>query len=202
MKDLDALDDSAKVAFADSVLARLGGSPFGSVPKREVDIAVLGGLIAAGYVNDVDPIFVTAKRLGITPARAKSLLYGYRMAQDTEPGFVRMLSAVRIVSLARGGEAVLNVEDEYWRDAFIARLKEVGVFTDGSHNKERVVVDADQFLAAFDDAFGRDGDDARARLEALLADEAREGRVAFSRAVALRALGEMAMKAATALLVP
>ncbi|WP_062202724.1 hypothetical protein [Demequina salsinemoris] len=202
MKDLEALDASAKVAFADALLGRLAGAPFGSVPKREVDVAVFAGLVAAGYVSDADPVFVTAKRLGITPARAKSLLYGYRMTQDNEPGFARMLAAVRIVSLTRGGEAVFNVEDAYWRDAFVARLKEVGVFTDGSHNAERVVADADQFMAAFDDAFGRDGDDARARLQEMLADDARAGRVAFGRAVALKTLGELAKKAAEALLVP
>ncbi len=202
MKDLDALDEDSRLAFADAVLARLTGAPFGTVPKRELDVAVFGGLIAAGYIADTDPIFVTAKRLGITPGRAKSLLYGYRMAHDTGPGFDRMLAAVKIVSIEKGAQAVLNVEDAYWRDAFIARLKEVGVFTDGTHNTERVVIDADQFMSAFDEAFGRDGDDARARLESLLEDDARSGRVAFTRGVALKALGDMAVKSVVALLVP
>lgn len=200
MRDLGGLDKESRIAFADAVLARLDGSPFGTVPKRELDVALFGGLIAAGYISDVDPIFVTAKRLGITPGRAKSMLYSYRMSQDTGPGFVRMLSAVRVVSLERGGDAVLNVEDAYWRDAFVARLKEVGVFTDGSYNSERVVIDADQFLGAFDDAFGNDGAEAKQRIDSLLDESDAAGRVAFVRGVALKALGEMAMTAVRALI--
>ncbi|MDN4473383.1 hypothetical protein [Demequina zhanjiangensis] len=200
MKDLGGLDDSARLALAHALIARLDGAPFGTVPKRELDVALFAGLVDAGYISDADPVFVTARKLEITPGRVKSLLYSYRMAQDTGPGFERMLAAVRMVSIARGGDAVLNVEDAYWRDAFVARLKEVGVFTDRSFNSERVVLDADQFLDAFDDAFGNDGADAKARIEALLAEDDLEGRVAFVRGVALRALGEMGMAAAKALL--
>lgn len=201
MKDLGGLDRDARVAIADALIARLEGSPFGTLPKRELDVALFTGLMDAGYVSDTDPVFVTAQRLGITPARVKSMLYSYRMAREAEPGFERMLTAVRLVSIERGGEAVLNVEDAYWRDAFVARLKEVGVFTDRAMNSERVVVDADQFLAAFDDAFGRDGTAAKERLDALLAKDAADGRVAFVRGVALKAVGDMAAKALAALVV-
>ncbi|WNM23622.1 hypothetical protein RN607_09635 [Demequina capsici] len=200
MKDLGGLDQAARLALADTLITRLDGAPFGTVPKRELDVAIFTGLIAAGYVSDTDPVFVTAKRLEITPGRVKSLLYSYRMSQDSGPGFERMLAAVRIVSVERGGDAVLNVEDAYWRDALIARLKEVGVFTDGAHNSERVVLEADQFLAAFDDAFGTDGTDAKARIDELLAEDDRDGQVAFVRGIALKALGEMALAAVKALI--
>ncbi len=200
MKDLGGLDQAARLALADSLIDRLDGAPFGTVPKRELDVALFTGLIRAGYISDTDPVFVTARTLEITPGRVKSLLYSYRMAQDSGPGFEKMLEAVRIVSVSRGGDAVLNVEDAYWRDAFIARLKEVGVFTDGAHNSERVILEADQFLGAFDDAFGNDGADAKARLDALLAEDDREGQVTFVRGVALKALGELAVAAAKALL--
>jgi len=200
MKELGGLDKDARLALADALIARLEGSPFGTVPKRELDVALFAGLMDAGYVSDTDPVFVTAQALGITPGRVKSLLYAYRMAHDAGPGFARMLEAVRLVSIERGGDAVLNVEDAYWRDAFVARLKEVGVFTDRAMNSERVVVDADQFMGAFDDAFGRDGVAAKERLDALLAKDDAEGRVAFVRGVALKAVGDMAAKALAALI--
>ncbi|WP_084073787.1 hypothetical protein [Demequina sp. NBRC 110052] len=200
MKDLGGLDKDARLALADALIARLEGSPFGTVPKRELDVAVFTGLMDASYVNDTDPVFVTAQRLGVTPGRVKSLLYSYRMSREGEPGFERLLAAVRLVSIERGGDAVFNVEDAYWRDAFVARLKEVGVFTDRAMNSERVVVDADQFMAAFDDAFGRDGAAAKERLDALLAKDAADGRVAFVRGVALKAVGDMAAKALSALI--
>ncbi|NYI40874.1 hypothetical protein [Demequina lutea] len=193
MMNLDSLKPAERVAFADAVLERIGGDPFGTVPKRELDIALFSGLVAAGYLDADESQFSMARKLGITPTRVRALMYAYRLARADGGGdLAAILAHVRVVSIDAAGDAVLNVEDAFARDAFVARLKDLDVYTDGSFNRERITVTTDVFMAALDDAFGRDGERIRAVIEDRLAARGRDGRLRFVGDLGKKLIGEAA----------
>ena len=191
--DLEALTPGERVAFADAVLERIGGDPFGTVPKRELDVALFSGLVATGYLDADESQFSMARKLGITPTRVRALMYAYRLARADGGGdLAAILAHVRVVSIDAAGDAVLNVEDAFARDAFVARLKDLDVYTDGSFNRERITVTTEVFMAALDDAFGRDGERIRAVIEDRLAERGREGRLRFVGDLGKKIIGEAA----------
>ena len=191
--DVDALTPAERVAFADAVLERIGGAPFGTVPKRELDVALFTGLIAAGHLDSDESHFSMARKLGITPGRVRALMYAYQLARADGGGdLAAILAHVRVASIDAEGDAVLNVEDAYARDAFVARLKDLDVFTDGSFNRERIVVPTEVFMAALEDAFGRDGERMRTVIEERLAERGREGRLKFVGELGKKLVGEAA----------
>ncbi|MCB2413478.1 hypothetical protein LGT39_11540 [Demequina sp. TTPB684] len=193
MMDLSSLSDAQKVALADTIARRIGGHAFGSVPKREIDVALFAGLIAAGYIDADEPQFSLSRKLGITPGRVRGLMYAYRLSTADGGGDIAaIVDHVRVVQIEADGDAVFNVEDAFARDAFEARLKQVDVFTDGSFNRERIIVPTEVFLAALDDALGRDGERLRERIEDLLAQRARDRRLRVVGDVAKKLVGDTA----------
>lgn len=181
MMDLDSLSQRARLAFADAVLARIGHTPFGSVPKRELDTAIFAGLVEAGVIDPNRPHFEIARTLGITPGRVRGLVYAHRLAHADGGGDVAaILDHVRVASVDLAGDAVLVVADDYARDALVTRLKDFDVFSDGSFNRERVKVPARAFLDALDGAFGRDGQLIREAVERLVAERGKQGRLRFA----------------------
>jgi hypothetical protein len=183
------LSKDAKARFADAVLERVASAPFGTVAKRELDIAIFTGLVRAGAVDPYAPQFQIARQLGITPGRVRGLLYAYRLAEAGEAQEAAvLLDRVRLVSLDPRGDAVLNIEDAYDRDVFTAILKEHGVFTDSSFNRERVVLPAGALLdvleTVFADAPGDLGADAEALREAARGGELRRAVLAGAERVA------------------
>jgi hypothetical protein len=162
------LSASAKVAFADSVLAALGTAPFGTVAKTQLDAALFSALVAAKIVDPGDPVFELARTLQVTPARVNSLVFGYRMQRDAvesdDARLDALATAVRVVSNS-DKQIVLNVENRYWRETLMARLKENAVFVDRAFNSERLTLDADQFGAVLTGVFGTRAEDLRWALD-------------------------------------
>lgn len=149
------LSNAAKLLFADAVLARVRTLPLGTLPKRELDQAIFEGLVAAGIVDVRASHFDLARQLAITPAKVRSFVYAHRLALAGEAQDIEiLLDRVKIVSLDLQGDAVLNVEDAYDRDVLLALLKRHDVYSDTSHNRERVILPAGAFLDVVDAVFG------------------------------------------------
>ena len=72
------------------------------------------------------------------------------------------------------------------------RLKDLDIYTDGSFNRERITVTTDVFMAALDDAFGRDGERIRAVIDQRVTERGREGRLRFVGDLGKRLIGDAA----------
>ena len=155
MRDLENLDDRRKLLFASTYLAGLSRAPLGSLSKSEVDYLAFVALVDAGVVSVDAPAFELAQQLEVTPAKVSTFVYQYRVrTQSPETLLDDLANAIVLVSLPADGNVVLNVEDRYWRETLIARLKTVGVYTDTSFNRERVTVPADKFAHVLTRVFG------------------------------------------------
>jgi hypothetical protein len=155
VRDLENLDDRRTLLFASTYLAGLSRAPLGSLSKSELDYLAFVALVDAGVVSVDAPAFELAQQLEVTPAKASTFVYQYRVrTQSPETLLDDLAGAIVIVSLPADGNVVLNVEDRYWRETLIARLKTVGVYTDTSFNRERVTVPADRFAHVLTKVFG------------------------------------------------
>lgn len=155
MRDLENLDDRRKLLFASTYLAGLSRAPLGALSKSELDYLAFVALVDAGVVSVDAPAFELAQQLEVTPAKVSTFVYQYRVrTQSPETLLDDLANAIVLVSLPADGNVVLNVEDRYWRETLIARLKAVGVYTDTSFNRERVSVPADKFAHVLARVFG------------------------------------------------
>src|SRR3978361_2239154 len=155
MRDLENLDDRRKLLFASTYLAGLSRAPLGALSKGEVDYLAFVSLVDAGVVSVDAPAFELAQQLEVTPAKVSTFVYQYRVrTQSPETLLDDLAAAIVLVSLPSDGNVVLNVEDRYWRETLISRLKTVGVYTDTSFNRERVTVPADKFAHVLSRVFG------------------------------------------------
>jgi hypothetical protein len=155
MRDLENLDDRRKLLFASTYLAGLSRAPLGSLSKSELDYLAFVSLVDAGVVSVDAPTFELAQLLEVTPAKVSAFVYAYRVRTQSPANLLDDLAnAIVLVSLPADGNVVLNVEDRYWRETLIARLKAVGVYTDTSFNRERVTVDASKFAHVLVAVFG------------------------------------------------
>ena len=156
MRDLENLDDRGKLLFASAYLNGLSRAPLGALSKSELDYLAFVSLVDAGVVSVDAPSFELAQLLEVTPAKVSAFVYAYRVRTQSTENLLDDLAAaiVLVVSLPADGNVVLGVEDRYWRETLISRLKAVGVYTDTSFNRERVTVPAAKFAHVLTAVFG------------------------------------------------
>ena len=155
MRDLENLDDRRKLLFASGYLAGLARAPLGALSKSELDYLAFVSLADAGVVSVDAPAFELAQLLEVTPAKVSAFVYAYRVRTQSPAHLLDDLAnAIVLVALPADGNVVLNVEDRYWRETLIARLKAVGVYIDTSFNRERVTVPAAKFAHVLTAVFG------------------------------------------------
>src|SRR5690625_1955848 len=122
-------------------------------------------LVESGIVNpNTQSNFDLARRLQCTPTKASNLVFNYRLrsvATDDEKTVQKKLAnATAIAKDLKNSDdnlVTLNVEDKFWRNELINRMKQLNVFTDTSFNRERLVLDASIFIEYCVELFGEDG---------------------------------------------
>ena len=184
---LDGLTMKQKADFGEQLLTTLGPVPFGSFSKGELELAMFTALVDAGVIATSEPVFTLAKKLGCTPTRVNSLVFNWNLRSASD-GADDLAKAVQIADVLPGSKPasdriVLNVESRYWREALVAKLKELRVFTDTSFNRERVVLPLAAFENHIDALFGVSSED----LEKAIAAE-KKAIGAKTRADALKSL--------------
>lgn len=174
MEKISTLSDESQLSFAKSLLADLSQAPLGGVPKSELDYKIFVALLRSGYIQINAPVFETAQLLQVTPAKVNALNYSYRMRTQSEQGLLTELAAaVVVVAMPLDGNVVLNVEDRFWRDTLIARLKKADVYTDTSFNRERVSVSSEKFVDVLESVFP---DNTHGLRDAVKAERKRSGK--------------------------
>jgi hypothetical protein len=155
-------------AFGESILESMRQAPFGALPKSELELALFRAMVDAGILDPGNPTFDLARKLEITPARVRGLVYRYRLMTqgdeaDTLDDVVRALSKTRFE--LTGESITFGVEDPYLRDSLAAAFKQRGIFADSSFNPETVRLSLTAFVEFVD---SRLGDDDRKRILAAI----------------------------------
>ncbi|WP_422114737.1 hypothetical protein [Brachybacterium sp. UNK5269] len=151
--------------FGRGVYNQIWQAPFGSLPKSELEILLFTELVRSGIV-DLDTVsnFDLARELRCSPTRASNLVFSYRLREageaeeyEVKQKLAEVTKIVTDLKNSRSGSVTLNVEDRFWQNELINRMKKSGVYTDSAFNRERVVVDEKSFFNACPDLFGDQG---------------------------------------------
>lgn len=155
----DELREFGRLAYA-----AITDAPFGSLPKSELELLLFSAMITSGII-DIDSAsnFSLARRLKCSPTKASSMVFNHRLrgaAENAADTNSQLAAATKVVMNRKGsrdGEVTLNVEDRFWRSELTERLKEAGVYTDTSFNRERIILDEKSFYEVCPKVFGEAG---------------------------------------------
>lgn len=125
----------------------------GAISKTETDNLVFKCLVETGAVRTDRGIYDIARRLNVTPTKAKNLLFQWqlRMAGDDrelENEVIENLLEVRFSS--NGKLLTFGIENPLLREKLRAMFIEKKLFPDGSFSDEIVKVPIDQFVEFLD----------------------------------------------------
>ena len=127
---------------------------FGARSKSEIDLLVLGSLIAAGVVDPGAPIYDLARALNITPSKVRALVLNWQLRSsggDLDLGEA-LARAVAKARFAKDGTLLaFGIENPLLRAEVEARLKRKGVFADASFSREILRMPVDLFVEFLDD---------------------------------------------------
>lgn len=151
--DWRSLPESKRAEFADELVARLFGSGFSVLGKKEVELAVLALLEGAGALGTRTNHELSIA-LGITETRVRNLLHSARLRHGISdddylrsrlPAMLTKMSA-EVTKDKDGTERIrLVIEDALLQQALNARVKLAGGVPETSHSKEISVVKMDVF---------------------------------------------------------
>lgn len=157
-------DPSQLSNFGAAIYSRIFESPFGSLPKTELEIILFTELVRTRIIDiESTSIFELARKLRCSPSKASNLIFNYRLREapnELEETQDKLAAVTRVVTNRKNsadGEVTLNIEDRFWRDELVNQLKRVNVFTDTSFNRERITLDEKLFYKACPDLFGPAG---------------------------------------------
>jgi hypothetical protein len=144
--DAETIDNEAAARIGREIVRGVLEKPFGSLSKTEIDNELFRAMVDSGTLDIRTSKFDLAYQLAITPARANTLVYTYRMRQAPDTVLDAIVEALAIVTIDTDAkEVVLQLEDRFLRDALIARLKEKDVYTDTSFNRELIYLHINKF---------------------------------------------------------
>lgn len=157
----NALDDNATAAALARTLIDGYLSPsLGAISKSEMDNLVFRCLVEAGAVKTDKGIYDIARRLSITPAKAKSLLFQWQLRQADDDAALRrrVYECLLDARFSTSGKLLtFGIESPLLREKLRAMFIEMRLFPDGSFSDEIVKIPIDQFVEFLDHTL----DDAR-----------------------------------------
>jgi hypothetical protein len=165
-KEMEKIPVTDSEAFVTQFIKEYLTDGFGSMPKREIDILVMNLLMEHANLSDKSNHDLSIL-LQTTEARIKNIRYEARLKYPPDEDYVKREF---LVLLARSqfeldkragaeldqGKIVFVMEDDYLRHAIQGHLKEKGMFTDTSFNREIVKISPDSLMAVIREFYGEE----------------------------------------------
>jgi hypothetical protein len=148
------LDDSERREILGFILEGFLTPSFGSMPRKEIELLMLEGLVKARYL-DADPtLYQLTQRLKITRARSRNLIYERDLRRLDAAKLDQLLQSVITKPLIQkqGDLFCLEIENPLLTDHIKYRLGQLGHVTDGSFSPSIVKLTLDAFKALVADA--------------------------------------------------
>jgi hypothetical protein len=118
-----------------------------------MDNLVFKLLVEAGAVDPFVPIYELARRLNITPSKARNLLFQWQLrnAGDEQTLRDQLARSLAKVRFAKDGTLLsFGIESPLLKEELVARLKRLGTFADSSFTRDIVRLPVDQFVEFLD----------------------------------------------------
>jgi len=148
----------AAAAFSEGFAKVYFAQAMGSLPKSEIDLLVFTLLIELKVIAADASLFVIARALNITPAKARSLLFQYQLRHvDASLGDQMVATTLATANFSVDDKRLsFGIESPLVRAIIDSKLKERGVFADLSLSGEILRVPLAQFDQFIDLLMGED----------------------------------------------
>jgi hypothetical protein len=110
--------------------------------KAEQEAVIFAEMVDSGEVDLAESRFDLALKLKVPQSKVQSLIYAYRLRRSDYGQDLKALSDNLKLDVARCTQEQLAfvIEDKYFKELLIARLKSTGVSTDTSFNTELIFI--------------------------------------------------------------
>lgn len=159
-KSLKKIDSTAAKESLVKLIECYINPAFGSLPKREVDIAVFQCLQELGIFDDTPDLYSLVSSLRITRSKARNLLYEVNLRKSTtaniEDELLELLKEP--VFLKDNDKVCLEIGNPLLIDHLkheLKNLKDLKYITDGSFSPELVKLTPDAYIALVNEKFAR-----------------------------------------------
>ena len=131
------------------ILCEFSAPAFGALPKKEIELLMLEGLVRVGYLLDEPSLYELIQLLKVSRSKSRSLIYERDLRRLGSAGLDRLLaSALAKPHIMKQGELfTLEIENPLVIDHLKQRLKSLGHATDGSFSPSLVKLSIDAFNA-------------------------------------------------------
>lgn len=147
--------------FSDEFLDKFLESGFGALSKREIEILVYNLLVCYSDLRTLSN-YQKSLKLKISLSKIKNLDLERNLKYTTiDPDtfvkevFYRLMRNANIKLHKASHWILFSIEDDFEREAIIAKLKELKHFSDTSFNKELLTMDKEAFLALVEFCYGK-----------------------------------------------
>lgn len=137
-----AAADSARRAALISILEGALSPAFGAMPKRELELRILGALITIGAISQEPSVYELVNKLKVTRSRARALIYDRELRRRDGTALDQLARDVlsKPTLQNKGNAIALDVENPYLADHLRYRLRELNHASDGSFSPSLITI--------------------------------------------------------------
>ena len=144
---LEIQEDKLKECLTD-ILSVYGNPSFGSMSKRDIDLAVFSVLQKLKFIEPEPTIYEIMQKLKVTRSKARNLIYEaeIRRLKDENDLDNKLREKIRHPIFAKNGDKIsIEIDNPLLIDHLRYRLKKLGAITDGSFHAEIVSMTHEAF---------------------------------------------------------
>lgn len=143
------LSDQQKIGFADVVLSRLDYESISAISKSEIELLVFKAFLEAGVFTLTTPAFEISQMTMMPLAKVEGLIYKVHLGvRKPDEQFADLARNIHFVDADPDtGLITLSVENKFFRELLISKLRALNVYTNGTFNKDLVFISEANFDA-------------------------------------------------------
>jgi hypothetical protein len=131
------------------ILCEFSKPAFGALPKKEIELLILEGLVRIGYLDDQPSLYELIQLLRVSRGKSRSLIYERDLRRLGNAELDRLLVAALTKPhiMKQGDLFSLEIENPLVIDHVKEKLRSFGYATDGSFSPSLVKLSIDAFNA-------------------------------------------------------
>jgi hypothetical protein len=148
----EAIANSSESACRETleyILCEFSKPAFGALPKKEIELLMLDGLVRIGYLADEPSLYELVQLLKVSKSKSRSLIYerDLRRLGSTELDRLLVGALTKPHILKQGDLFLLEIENPLVIDHAKEKLRSLGYAADGSFSPSLVKLSIDAFNA-------------------------------------------------------
>ena len=189
------LSDQQKISFADVVLSRLDHEPISAISKSEIELLVFKAFLEAGGFELTTPPFEISQKTMMPLSKVENLIYKVHLGvRNPDEQFADLARNIHFVGAdVTNGTLILSVENKFFRELLISKLRALNVYVNGTFNKELLYISEANFDAVISLISANGKKELKAAKESV-AKKFKTQRFADAIGPIMKELGSLAMK--------